>query len=99
MAAPSVPQSRPGGRMTATVVETEAPVARRVSVARAYRFELVKLLSQWRVRLLVVARALRRRDQPAGLASGRHALRPLDARHRMGRTAGDPRLLRIMGAA
>jgi ABC-2 type transport system permease protein len=41
--------------MTATVVETEAPVARRVSVARAYRFELVKLLSQWRVRLLIVA--------------------------------------------
>ena len=45
--------------MTATVEETatktEAPVARRVSVRRAYRFELVKLLSQWRVRLLIVA--------------------------------------------
>jgi ABC-2 type transport system permease protein len=43
--------------MTATIPETEAaaPVARRVSVARGYRFELVKLLSQWRVRLLIVA--------------------------------------------
>jgi ABC-2 type transport system permease protein len=44
--------------MTATVAETappSAPEARRVSVARGYRFELVKLLSQWRVRLLIVA--------------------------------------------
>jgi ABC-2 type transport system permease protein len=41
--------------MTATVAETEAPATSRVSVARAYRFELVKLLSQWRVRLLIVA--------------------------------------------
>ncbi|MEV5968034.1 ABC transporter permease [Kribbella sp. NPDC051952] len=40
--------------MTATVVE-KAPVVRRVSVARGYRFELVKLVSQWRVRLLIVA--------------------------------------------
>ncbi|MEJ1110722.1 MULTISPECIES: ABC transporter permease [unclassified Kribbella] len=39
--------------MTATVAETAT--ARRVSVVRGYRFELVKLLSQWRVRLLVVA--------------------------------------------
>ncbi|WP_432936308.1 ABC transporter permease [Kribbella sp. CA-253562] len=39
--------------MTAIVAET--PVLARVSVARGYRFELVKLLSQWRVRLLVVA--------------------------------------------
>ncbi|MFJ9351191.1 ABC transporter permease [Streptomyces sp. NPDC101237] len=29
--------------------------ARRVPVARAYRFELVKLISQWRIRLLVLA--------------------------------------------
>ena len=40
--------------MTATVAGT-VPVAGRVSVARGYRFELVKLLSQWRVRLLIVA--------------------------------------------
>ncbi|GAA1520114.1 ABC transporter permease [Kribbella lupini] len=39
--------------MTATTVE--APIVHRVSVARGYRFELVKLLSQWRVRLLIVA--------------------------------------------
>ena len=41
--------------MSATVVEPTAPVARRVSVVRGYRFELVKLLSQWRVRVLIVA--------------------------------------------
>jgi ABC-2 type transport system permease protein len=42
--------------MTATVVaETDAPVAHRVSIPRVYRFELVKLVSQWRVRLLIVA--------------------------------------------
>ncbi|HEY0471062.1 MAG TPA: ABC transporter permease [Kribbella sp.] len=45
--------------MTATVAEAtkdpEAPVARSVSIARGYRFELVKLLSQWRVRVLIVA--------------------------------------------
>jgi ABC-2 type transport system permease protein len=45
--------------MTATVAEATkdpaAPVARSVSVARGYRFELVKLLSQWRVRVLIVA--------------------------------------------
>ena len=39
---------------TATVV-ADAPPAHRVSVARGYRFELVKLLSQWRVRLLILA--------------------------------------------
>jgi ABC-2 type transport system permease protein len=38
--------------MTATVTPT---VARPVSVARGYRFELVKLLAQWRVRLLILA--------------------------------------------
>ena len=32
-----------------------APVVRPVSVARAYRFESVKLLSQWRVRVLIIA--------------------------------------------
>ncbi|MEV4314872.1 ABC transporter permease [Actinocrispum sp. NPDC049592] len=36
-----------------TVVD--APVARPVPVTRGYRFELVKLLSQWRIRLLVIA--------------------------------------------
>jgi ABC-2 type transport system permease protein len=38
--------------MTATAAE---PVARPASVARGYRFELVKLHTQWRVRLLVLA--------------------------------------------
>jgi ABC-2 type transport system permease protein len=46
--------------MTATTAQFQAPaagavIARRVSVARGYRFELVKLVSQWRVRLLVLA--------------------------------------------
>ncbi|WP_405915608.1 ABC transporter permease [Streptomyces sp. NBC_00728] len=51
--------------MTATVTEdgelaSEAPQeavagAPRVPVARVYRFELVKLVSQWRIRLLVLA--------------------------------------------
>jgi ABC-2 type transport system permease protein len=42
--------------MTATVVAEERPVvAGRVSAVRGYRFELVKLVSQWRVRLLVLA--------------------------------------------
>jgi ABC-2 type transport system permease protein len=46
--------------MTATIAPTDAaapgaPVPSRVSVARAYRFELVKLLAQWRVRLLILA--------------------------------------------
>jgi ABC-2 type transport system permease protein len=39
--------------MTAT--DTPPTAARPVPVIRAYRFELVKLLSQWRVRLLVLA--------------------------------------------
>jgi ABC-2 type transport system permease protein len=38
-----------------TPVARPAAVARPVPVARAYRFELIKLLSQWRVRLLIVA--------------------------------------------
>ncbi|MEU3346679.1 ABC transporter permease [Streptomyces sp. NPDC006700] len=41
--------------MTATAVHEHATVARRVPVARCYRFELVKLVSQWRIRLLVLA--------------------------------------------
>ncbi|WP_329251419.1 ABC transporter permease [Streptomyces sp. NBC_01478] len=41
--------------MTVTAVAEPAAVVRRVSVARGYRFELVKLVSQWRIRLLVLA--------------------------------------------
>ncbi|MFI2651769.1 ABC transporter permease [Micromonospora fulviviridis] len=41
--------------MTATVADARVAGARRVSVARGYRFELVKLVSQWRIRLLVLA--------------------------------------------
>ena len=40
---------------TTTAARFAAPRAARVPVRRAYRFELVKLLSQWRVRLLVLA--------------------------------------------
>ncbi|MFC5263130.1 ABC transporter permease [Kribbella qitaiheensis] len=40
--------------MTATVAVTDVPTAGRVSVARGYRFELVKMVSQWRVRLVVL---------------------------------------------
>ncbi|MFF4284218.1 ABC transporter permease [Streptomyces sp. NPDC001633] len=42
-----------------TQAQNQAPAhgagARRASVARCYRFELVKLVSQWRIRLLVLA--------------------------------------------
>ncbi|MFD7159357.1 ABC transporter permease [Kribbella sp. NPDC059898] len=41
--------------MTATVAAPDTPVVRRVPITRGYRFELVKLLSQWRVRVLIVA--------------------------------------------
>ncbi|MEV5544503.1 ABC transporter permease [Saccharopolyspora shandongensis] len=43
--------------MTATLTDAPAsvPAVRPVSTARGYRFELVKLFSQWRVRLLVLA--------------------------------------------
>ncbi|MFF4014091.1 ABC transporter permease [Streptomyces sp. NPDC001843] len=41
--------------MTATVVNDRATGASRVTVWRGYRFELVKLVSQWRIRLLVLA--------------------------------------------
>ncbi|MFJ5921177.1 ABC transporter permease [Kitasatospora sp. NPDC092948] len=39
--------------MTATL--SVAPTTRRVPVVRAYRFELVKLVAQWRIRLLLLA--------------------------------------------
>ncbi|MFI8236563.1 ABC transporter permease [Streptomyces sp. NPDC085866] len=41
--------------MTATVAADNVAPARPVSVSRGYRFELVKLVSQWRIRLLVLA--------------------------------------------
>ena len=43
--------------MTATIAADLAPpdAAGRVTVARGYRFELLKLVSQWRIRLLVLA--------------------------------------------
>ena len=41
--------------MTAAIAHDRATDARRVPVARGYRFELVKLVSQWRIRLLVLA--------------------------------------------
>ncbi|MFJ2393115.1 ABC transporter permease [Streptomyces sp. NPDC087843] len=41
--------------MTATLTENVTVGAPRVSVARGYRFELVKLLSQWRIRLVILA--------------------------------------------
>ncbi|MEV4703199.1 ABC transporter permease [Actinoplanes sp. NPDC049316] len=40
---------------TTTAARDHAAVAQRVPVARAYRFELVKLFSQWRIRLLLLA--------------------------------------------
>ena len=39
----------------ATVVADNVVPTRRVPVSRGYRFELVKLVSQWRIRLLVLA--------------------------------------------
>ncbi|MGW2235094.1 ABC transporter permease [Streptomyces sp. NPDC001759] len=41
--------------MTATVAADKVVGTRPVSVPRGYRFELVKLVSQWRIRLLVLA--------------------------------------------
>ncbi|MGW3138396.1 ABC transporter permease [Streptomyces sp. NPDC001139] len=41
--------------MSTALAEDRAVSARPVSVSRGYRFELVKLLSQWRIRLLVLA--------------------------------------------
>ncbi|MEV6115220.1 ABC transporter permease [Streptomyces sp. NPDC052109] len=40
---------------TAPVASPAAAAAGRASVARGYRFEVVKLVSQWRIRLLVLA--------------------------------------------
>jgi ABC-2 type transport system permease protein len=41
--------------MTATTTRpSEAPAPSRVPVSRGYRFELVKLLAQWRVRVLII---------------------------------------------
>ncbi|MEU1513780.1 ABC transporter permease [Streptomyces sp. NPDC005811] len=46
----------PSASATASASAVPAPAAaRRVPVARCYRFELVKLFSQWRIRLLVLA--------------------------------------------
>lgn len=39
--------------MTVTIPRNDAPAPSRVSVARGYRFELVKQLAQWRVRVLI----------------------------------------------
>jgi ABC-2 type transport system permease protein len=41
--------------MTAIAAAGDVAPARRVPVTRGYRFELVKLVSQWRIRLLVLA--------------------------------------------
>ncbi|MHC3470689.1 ABC transporter permease [Streptomyces sp. 7R007] len=41
--------------MTSTLTPGQAVGARSVPVSRGYRFELVKLVSQWRIRLLVAA--------------------------------------------
>jgi ABC-2 type transport system permease protein len=41
--------------MTATITEAPAAAPRRIPVTRNYRFELVKLLSQWRIRLVIIA--------------------------------------------
>ncbi|MGN6677380.1 MAG: hypothetical protein ACTHKL_06300, partial [Streptosporangiaceae bacterium] len=37
-----------------TAIAAPAAAGRRIPVARGYRFELVKLLSQWRLRLLIL---------------------------------------------
>ena len=41
--------------MTVAIADDSVAIARRVPLSRGYRFELVKLLSQWRIRLLVLA--------------------------------------------
>ncbi|MFF7237866.1 ABC transporter permease [Streptomyces collinus] len=41
--------------MTATVADGNVATAHPVSVARGYRFEMFKLVAQWRIRLLVLA--------------------------------------------
>ena len=64
--------------MTATTLDAPAPApARPVAVRRIYRFELVKLVSQWRLRLVFVACVL----APAGYAAvvSRQTSLPADA--------------------
>ncbi len=61
--------------VTATTAPSELLAPRTVSVARAYRFELVKQLAQWRVRILIGlvldrAGGHRRRRERAEHASG-----------------------------
>ena len=41
--------------MTATIAPSDAPALHHVPLARGYRFELVKLLAHWRIRLLILA--------------------------------------------
>ena len=41
--------------MTATIAPGDAPALHHVPLARGYRFELVKLLAHWRIRLLILA--------------------------------------------
>ncbi|KUN25098.1 ABC transporter permease [Streptomyces antibioticus] len=41
--------------MTTAIAEDSVAIVRRVPLSRGYRFELVKLVSQWRIRLLVLA--------------------------------------------
>ncbi len=91
--------------MTATVTAPETrEVARRVPIIRGYRFELVKLLTQWRVRVLMIACWLAPGvfvaviSQQASL-TGRHIVRSLDARHRMGWSACPAWVLRFLGVA
>lgn len=60
MTAATSPTGHPAGPSAASPARTAAPPAHspapgRVTVARSYRFEVVKLLSQWRVRLLLLA--------------------------------------------
>ena len=62
------------------------------------------LLSQWRVRVLLVACLIGPAGfvavvQPTEFAALRHHLRPLDERHRLGRAAGDPRFRRPLRAS
>lgn len=90
--------------MTATLTTGHVPAVHRVSVARAYRFELVKLVSQWRIRLLVLAcwvvpalfvAVVSRREHSAC----RHPLRALDERNGVGGTAGGARFRGHLGAS
>lgn len=59
MTASASPAEHPAGPSAARPAPTAAPAhdspSTRVTVARSYRFEVVKLLSQWRIRLLLLA--------------------------------------------